>query len=135
MRYILCFIFSILFIIRLMAASSLVDRITFNELPDAALLSESALRQLLPVQIGSRAEGQRIQRSVESLYKTGYFKYVAVQTSPSRHGVSLFFDTQLNPTVKDIVFIGNTSFSSRQLLRYMSHRVGTVLNLIYDSNP
>ncbi len=84
--------------------------------------------------IGEPLDREQLRKDVEAIYGLGFFAVVDVQLVPQADGVQVVYVVRENPMVKDIRFLGNTIYSSEQLLRVVFTAPGTIFNRVFFQN-
>lgn len=84
--------------------------------------------KVLSMKIGDPLVESKVQRDIQSIFDMGYFTDVKIDTRYFIGGVKLIFSVLENPTIKNIVFEGNTTVPSEKLLSLMETKTGVTLN-------
>jgi outer membrane protein insertion porin family len=83
----------------------------------------------LPVQVGDTMTEDKASEAIKSLYRTGFFKDVRVESDQN----ILLITVQERPSIADIQFSGNKAFQSDKLKEGMKG-IGLVEGQIYDKS-
>ncbi len=84
--------------------------------------------KVLSIKIGDPVVETKIQRDIQSIFDMGYFTDVKIDTRYFIGGIKVVFSVLENPTVKNIVFEGNSIVSTDKLTGLMETKVGVILN-------
>ena len=84
--------------------------------------------RVLSVKIGDPLVETKVQRDIQSIFDMGYFTDVKIDTRYFIGGVKLIFSVLENPTIKNIVFEGNSIVPSDKLISLMETKTGVILN-------
>ncbi|HEX3067495.1 MAG TPA: translocation/assembly module TamB domain-containing protein, partial [Thermoanaerobaculia bacterium] len=96
-------------------ADSSVDTSTFN--------------QFVAVKIGEPLSIRNVQSSIKSLFATGNFRDIRVDSTPSGNGVAVVFALYTNFRVASIVFDGLGGTDRDRAMRALTFHIGDVLSL------
>lgn len=91
-------------------------------------VSDPLIRANIRVKEGEVYRKTSVDDDVSNLWKTGYFYNIRVAEEPVEGGLKLVYVVQGNPTLTQISFTGNKTYSSSKLLKKLSSRVGEPLN-------
>ncbi|MCX8109097.1 MAG: outer membrane protein assembly factor BamA, partial [Verrucomicrobiae bacterium] len=94
--------------------------------PPAA--SDALIMSNIKVKEGDVYRKDVVDDDVSTLWKTGYFYNIRVAEEPFEDGLKLIYMLQGNPTLTQIVFVGNKRFSSSKLQKTISSKIGEPLN-------
>lgn len=94
--------------------------------PPAA--SDALILSNIKVKEGDPYSRTIIDADVSTLWKTGYFYNIRVAEEPLDDGIKLIYLLQGNPTLTQVVFVGNKRFSASKLQKTISSKVGEPLN-------
>ncbi|CAM8364494.1 outer membrane protein assembly factor BamA [Candidatus Methylopumilus planktonicus] len=83
----------------------------------------------LPVQVGDTMTEDKASEAIKSLYRTGFFKDVRVESDQN----ILLITVQERPTIADLQFSGNKAFQSDKLKESMKG-IGLAEGQIYDKS-
>lgn len=109
---------------------TIVGRIAQIDVTGNVYISTNAIRSLLRQKVGDNYSPDAAENDREAIYGMGYFTVVSLQATPGANSgdVVVAYTVVENPQVKQIVFSGNTAFSSAKLLSVIETRPGEVLN-------
>ena len=91
-------------------------------------VSDAVIRGNIRVKEGDLYRKTSVDDDVNSLWKTGYFYNVAYFEEPLDGGIKLTYMVQGNPTLTQINFSGNKTYSSRKLMKKLTSKVGEPLS-------
>lgn len=83
----------------------------------------------LLVRIGRKISKQDLLKDIQDFYLTGYFESVTAETIESEEGLQLRYIFTENPVISSIVFNGNISIKSKDLLEQLYTKPGSLLNI------
>ncbi len=109
-----------------MGTGPMVTRIAYRA--DAAF-DTSVLKQYISVKIGQPLSRRAVQASIKSIFATGDFRDIQVQTTPDGPGVAVTFVLSLNYRVAEIHFDGITGSLKDRADHDLTVHVGDVLSL------
>lgn len=79
--------------------------------------------------IGQKVTSSHLKKDIQTLYLSGYFKSVTVDTLPTKNKVIVSFEVKENPLIQNISFTGNTHIHPKTLKKALQSKTQTVLNL------
>jgi outer membrane protein insertion porin family len=91
-------------------------------------VSDALVRANIRLKVGEPYNRNAVDRSIQSLYRTGYFYNIRVVKEPAEGGVKLRYLLIGKPTLTEIKFSGNTIFSDRKLQKKIASKVGDPLD-------
>ena len=95
------------------------------------LVDENAVLNVMSTRNGAAFNIERLQQDLQNIYETGYFTD-SMHIEPTLNAddtITLEVILKENPEVKDVVFIGNTVFSSNELSLFTKELKGMPQNL------
>jgi len=107
-------------------AGAIVKSVGFNA--DSGV-DTSTFTHYVAVKAGERLSIRAIQMSVKSLFATGNFRDIRVDTSPSGNGVAVVFSLYTNLRISAISFDGLNGSDRDRALRILPFHLGDVLSL------
>lgn len=102
--------------------------ITAIECDGGKILPAEILLANLNIEIGELLDKEKIKKSQEMIYATGYVNNVKVDLVPYSGGTKVKFVILENQVISEIEFAGNTIFSKDELLKLTSSKKDNVLN-------
>jgi outer membrane protein assembly complex protein YaeT len=108
------------------ASGAVVTHIAFTA--DSGI-DTSAFNQYLAVKIGEPLSIRNVQASVKSLFATGSFRDIRVDSSPSQGGVAIAFALYTNFRISLIDFDGLNGADRDRAMRTLTFHLGDVLSL------
>lgn len=102
--------------------------ITAIECDGGKILPAEILLVNLNIEIGELLDKEKIKKSQEMIYATGYVNNVKVDLVPYSGGTKVKFVILENQVISEIEFKGNTIFSKDELLKLTSSKKDNVLN-------
>ena len=83
---------------------------------------------------GQPLERNRLQSDIDAIYALGFFSFVDVDLINRPDGVAVVYSMMENPVIEEIIFEGNTIYSSEELMREVFSQPGTVFNRVFFRN-
>ena len=80
---------------------------------------------------GEPINRDQIQMDIETIYGLGFFSLVDVEVTQQSGGVFVEFQVQENPEVREIVFTGNTVYTSDELMELVFTQPGSIFNNVF----
>ena len=98
--------------------------IRFLTVVSARGFSSQDVQQITGIKIGEPYSAALVRQGLERLYRTGNFRDVLVDTEPKAYGISVTFTLVDKPAISEIRLKGNLAFSSNELQRAMTLKIG-----------
>lgn len=92
-------------------------------------LPDSAIRALIPVKAGEYFSKNKIIEGHKNLIESGFFRDVMPDVIKTRDGVKVVYNVLENPVINGINIIGNTVYSTSDLLKIIQTQPGKVFNI------
>lgn len=95
--------------------------------------SDAVRADLLPkltTKVGDKVAADAVKHDIETLGNSGIFAQIAPVLTPVPEGVQLSYRVTLNPTVKQLEFVGNTVFPTQYLAQMMGIPENSTLNSV-----
>lgn len=106
-------------------ANLLVNSVVINGLSH---VSKDELTSKIPVKTGGYFSEKKIVDGERALAETGYFRNVDKQVIRSGNGVKVVYNVVENPVLNGINIVGNTVYTTQDLLKVMDSKPGKVLS-------
>ncbi|MBF0188998.1 MAG: outer membrane protein assembly factor BamA, partial [Magnetococcales bacterium] len=87
-------------------------------------IESETIRSYLTVDVGSAFNKTSIQQSIQALFKTGFFKDVAID----REGSALIVKVVENPTVDNVKYEGHETFTNEELEKLIKIKPHSIYN-------
>ncbi len=84
----------------------------------------------LTTKVGDKADMDKINSDITTLGNSGVFAQITPVMTPVPEGVQLAYRVTVNPTVRELQFVGNTVFPSEYLAQLMAIPQGSTLNTV-----
>jgi outer membrane protein assembly complex protein YaeT len=107
-------------------AGAIVTRVEFHA--DSGV-DTTSLDQSIAVKVGERLSLRNVQSSVKSLFATGNFRDIRVDSSPAGNGVAVVFALYTNFRVSSIDFDGLNGADRDRAVRVLTFHLADVLSL------
>ena len=102
---------------------SQVDIVGVNQIPMAEI------NKLIPVKVGEYFSRNKVIEGHRKLIESGYFQNVIPDAYNTPNGVKIIYQVMENPVISGINIIGNTVYSTSELLSLMKTKPGEVFNI------
>jgi outer membrane protein insertion porin family len=102
--------------------------ITGIEIKGNIITPEKEIMDVIFSRVGDSLVQEKINSDQKAVYGLGYFSDVSVTFEAQAGGTKVIFLVVENPQVKEIIFQGNTVYSSAELRSLISVKVGSLLN-------
>lgn len=102
--------------------------ITGIEIRGNKLISEQEIMDVVFSRIGDSLLQEKIKGDVKAIYALGYFSDVVASFEAFAGGTKVIFVVAENPKIEEIVFEGNTVYSTAEMLSLISTKPGEILN-------
>lgn len=83
---------------------------------------------------GEPVDEEKLRQDAEAIYELGFFVATDYRVTDAEDGVNVTFLVQENPIVGEIVFTGNTVYSSKQLEDLIFTKPGMIFNRTFFRN-
>ena len=93
------------------AASTIVKKIEFS---GNKRISSSTIKTAIKTNVGDFYDPQAISQDVDAIWLLGFFDNIEVEVEPYGDGIKVIFLVLERPVVKNIVFVGNSSVSTKK---------------------
>lgn len=91
-------------------------------------ISNAEAKKLVPIEVGSYFSKKKINEAYQNLGESGYFRQVVPDVQKLGNGVSVDFYLTENPVLKGINIIGNTIYSTEEIVTVLKTKSGKILN-------
>jgi len=98
------------------------------EIQGNKLVPENEILDAIFTRVGEKVSEEKIKADLKAIYALGYFADVSSTYEALAKGTKVIFKVTENPEIKDIVFEGNTVYSTSELLSLIESKKGEVLN-------
>ena len=102
--------------------------LTEVEFDGAEQINKDTLERICPIQAGDSITLKSIEDYLREIYGSGYFSDAYAELEPYRSGYVLVFNLKENQILREILFSGNSIFSTSQLKKELSLELGQTLN-------
>ncbi|MGB9612887.1 MAG: BamA/OMP85 family outer membrane protein [Candidatus Margulisiibacteriota bacterium] len=102
--------------------------ITALEIKGNKLISEKEIMGVIFSRVGEQLSEEKIRADAKAIYALGYFSEISTSFETTTKGTKVIFKVVENPIIKDLVFEGNTIYSSAELTALLSSKKGEILN-------
>ncbi len=102
--------------------------ITAIEVKGNSQISSKDILDEVFARVGDALSEEKIKADLKAVYAMGYFSDVTSSFVPFAGGTKVVINVAENPRVENIVFDGNTVYSSSEMLALISTRKGEILN-------
>ena len=92
-------------------------------------VSKDELTKLVPVKVGGYFSKNKIIEGHKNLIESGYFRDVIPDVVKSGNGVKIIYSVMENPVLNGVNIIGNTVYSTDELLKVIKTESGKVFNI------
>ena len=92
-------------------------------------VSKDELTKLVPVKVGGYFSKNKIIEGHKNLIESGYFRDVIPDVVKSGNGVKIIYSVMENPVLNGVNIIGNTVYSTDELLKVIRTEPGKVFNI------
>lgn len=92
-------------------------------------VSKDELTKLVPVKVGGYFSKNKIIEGHKNLIESGYFRDVIPDVVKSGNGVKIIYSVMENPVLNGVNIIGNTVYSTDELLKVIKTEPGKVFNI------
>ena len=92
-------------------------------------VSRDELTKLVPVKVGGYFSKNKIIEGHKNLIESGYFRDVIPDVVKSGNGVKIIYSVMENPVLNGVNIIGNTVYSTDELLKVIKTEPGKVFNI------
>lgn len=92
-------------------------------------LDKEELESKIPLKVGGFLSEKKVIDGQKALLETGYFRDVKVEVADRENGPALIYYVLENPILNGINIIGNTAFSTNELLEVMKTKAGKVFSV------
>jgi outer membrane protein insertion porin family len=75
-----------------------------------------------------------IRSDIDAIYNQGYFSFADAEMKEEGGGTSVIFSVRENPIIESITFIGNSLYTSEQLMKEVLSQEGTTFNRNFFRN-
>ena len=106
----------------------IISEITFVGLQHVPADAQQRVHALLKSKVGQPFSNDTAMADSDAIRDQGWFQRVRFDTEPVDTRVHLIFTVVENPLVSGIQFVGNSKFSTAELLKVMQSRGDQVLN-------
>lgn len=94
-------------------------------------VASNFILSVVETKVGEPLDREVVQKDIDNIYGLGFFSLVDVNVTPQSGGVYVEYEVVENPTIKEIVFEGNTVYSSEELMEYVFSKPGSVFNRVF----
>jgi len=94
-------------------------------------VASNFILSVVETKVGEPLDRELVQKDIDNIYGLGFFSLVDVSLSPQSGGVYVEYEVVENPTIEEIVFEGNTVYSSEDLMELVFSKPGSVFNRIF----
>ncbi len=91
-------------------------------------IPEAEIMNVVFSRIGDSLVEEKLKGDIKAVYGLGYFKDVSATFEATPGGTKVIFKVVENPVVSQVVFEGNTVFSTAELMALTSSEAGKILN-------
>lgn len=91
-------------------------------------IPEAEIMNVVFSRIGDSLVEEKLKGDIKAIYGLGYFKDVKATFEAKAGGTKVIFKVVENPVVSQVVFQGNTVFSTAELMALTSSEAGKILN-------
>lgn len=92
-------------------------------------VSREELAKLVPIKVGGYFSKNKIIEGHKNLIESGYFRDVIPDVVKSGNGVKIIYSVMENPVLNGVNIIGNTVYSTDELLKVIKTEPGKVFNI------
>ena len=92
-------------------------------------VSREELAKLVPIKVGGYFSKNKIIEGHKNLIESGYFRDVIPDVVKSGNGVKIIYSVIENPVLNGVNIIGNTVYSTDELLKVIKTEPGKVFNI------
>ena len=92
-------------------------------------VSREELAKLVPIKVGGYFSKNKIIEGHKNLIESGYFRDVIPDVVKSGNGVKIIYSVMENPVLNGVNIIGNTVYSTDELLKVIKTESGKVFNI------
>ena len=92
-------------------------------------VSKDELTKLVPAKVGGYFSKNKIIEGHKNLIESGYFRDVIPDVVKSGNGVKIIYSVMENPVLNGVNIIGNTVYSTDELLKVIKTEPGKVFNI------
>ena len=92
-------------------------------------VSKEELSKLIPIQVGGYFSKNKVIEGHKTLIESGYFRDVVPDAVKSGNGVKIIYSVMENPVLNGINIIGNTVYSTDELMKVIKTQPGKVFNI------
>jgi len=127
LTFILCLFFQIILYANSLHLNSTINSIQINGELEKDIVAE--LSQLsLTAKKGHLLTENEINKDINILMTTGYFKKVNAYSKKNTNSIDLIYDCIPNPKIKKININGNSIFSNQKILKFFTQKKDQILN-------
>ena len=94
-------------------------------------VASNFILSVVETKVGEPLDRELVQKDIDNIYGLGFFSLVDVSLSPQSGGVYVEYEVVENPTIKEIVFEGNTVYPSDELMELVFSKPGSVFNRVF----
>lgn len=91
-------------------------------------LKEKDIKKNIPVKVGGYYSKKRVADGYKNLLESGYFREVIPDVQKDGNGVTIVYYVTENPTITNVNIIGNTIYSTEELLAELETKPNAILN-------
>lgn len=92
-------------------------------------VSKDELAKLVPIKVGGYFSKNKVIEGHKNLIESGYFRDVAPDAVKSGNGVKIIYSVMENPVLNGVNIIGNTVYSTEELMKVIKTEPGKVFNI------
>lgn len=92
-------------------------------------VSREELAKLIPIKVGGYFSKNKVIEGHKNLIESGYFRDVVPDAVKSGNGVKIIYSVMENPILNGINIIGNTVYSTDELMKVIKTEPGKVFNI------
>ena len=92
-------------------------------------VSQKELADLVPVKVGTYFSRNKVIEGHKNLIESGYFRDVMPEAVKSGNGVKVIYSVMENPILNGINIIGNTVYSTEDLMKVIKTEPGKIFNI------
>ena len=94
-------------------------------------VASNFILSVVETKVGEPLDRELVQKDIDNIYGLGFFSLVDVSVSPQSGGIYVEYEVVENPTIKEIVFEGNTVYPSDELMELVFSKPGSVFNRVF----
>ncbi len=123
-----CIGWLVLTLLTLVSVSAQVRRVESVTVRGLRHISETAIQAVIRLQPGAEFKPELLEADRRAIEGMGLFAKVEPRAEQTETGVRIQFEVVENPLIREVRFIGNTVFSSEELLNLLDNKPGFVFN-------